>query len=103
VFAYSALEYPDYPIALAWLRHKRDLLKGPSPGRSPKPIIRAMSKRKWRITRIRGNRADQLGVVEATDADTAIKLACKTFQITDKLEQSRIAAMPDRRSDDHAR
>ncbi len=42
-------------------------------------------------TRIRGNRADQLGVVEADDANAAIKVASKTFEITDQHEQSRIA------------
>ena len=61
------------------------------------PHIPGMSKKsKWRITRIRGNRADQLGVVEASDSEAAIKVAIKQFEITDKHEQSRIAAMPDR-------
>jgi hypothetical protein len=43
----------------------------------------------------RGTERDQLGVVEAAEADATIKVACKTFEITDKHEQSRIAAMPD--------
>ena len=50
---------------------------------------------KWRITRIRGNRADQLGVVEAPDPSAAIKAAFKEFDITDPQEQRRIAAMQD--------
>ncbi len=33
---------------------------------------------------------------QANDADTAIKVAIKAFEITDKHEQSRIAVVPDR-------
>jgi hypothetical protein len=48
----------------------------------------------WRICRIRGNRADQLGTVEAPTAEAAIKQAIKQFQITEPWEQERIAARP---------
>jgi hypothetical protein len=58
-------------------------------------ILGTSRKSKWRITRIRGNRAHQLGVVEANDADMAIKVAIKIYDITDQREQRRIAAMPD--------
>jgi hypothetical protein len=42
-----------------------------------------------------GQRADQIGVVEAPNSDAAIKVAIKQFEITDKHEQSRNSAMPD--------
>ena len=60
------------------------------------PHIPAMRKKlsKWRITRIRGNRADQLGTVEADDAATAIQVAIKKYDV-DERDRSRIAAMPD--------
>ena len=48
---------------------------------------------KWRITRIRGNRADRIGVVEALDAKAAIQAAIKKFDVKGKQEQARIAAM----------
>jgi hypothetical protein len=51
----------------------------------------------WRITRIRGSRADRIGVIQAPDPQTAIKLAIKKYDITDPTEQKRIAAMPDER------
>ncbi len=61
------------------------------------PHIPGMGKKlsKWRVTRIRGSRADRLDVVEATTADEAIKHTIKKLQIKDPLEQKRIAAMPD--------
>jgi hypothetical protein len=44
-----------------------------------KPYISGMPKAelRWIITRIRGNRADRIGVVKAADADTAIKAAVR--------------------------
>ena len=60
------------------------------------PIARVNKKlSKWRITRIRGAKADSLGTVEATNAETAIKTGIKQFKITDPHKQKRIAAMPD--------
>jgi hypothetical protein len=49
----------------------------------------------WRITRIRGNRAEQLGLVKATSAEAAIKQAFKVFEIADPQDQKRIAAIQD--------
>jgi len=43
----------------------------------------------WRITRIRGNRADRLGVVQAPDAERAIKIAIREFRITDPEDRKR--------------
>ena len=37
---------------------------------------------KWRIFRIRGTPAGDLGIVEAPDAETAIKVAIEEFKIT---------------------
>lgn len=34
---------------------------------------------RWRISRIRGNKAEQLGVVTALDIESAIKVAIKEF------------------------
>ena len=48
----------------------------------------------WRITRIRGAKADRIGVVEAPDAEQAIKRAIEKYDITDPHQQKRLAAMP---------
>lgn len=45
----------------------------------------------WQITLIRGRAAARLGVVEASDADNAIKQAIREFQI-DPQQQNRVAA-----------
>ena len=60
------------------------------------PHIARMSKklRFWRISRIRGNRAEKLGVVRATDDENAIRLAIKQFEVKDPEHQKRLAAMP---------
>jgi len=52
-----------------------------------------MSKKKlrWCISRIRGNKAEQLGTVTAAD----VELAIKEFEVTDKHRQSQLAARPD--------
>jgi len=49
---------------------------------------------RWRITRIRGNRIQWLDVVGAPSAEEARKQIIETLQITDRLEQKRIGAMP---------
>ena len=56
-----------------------------------------MSKKllRWRISRIRGSKVEQLGVVTAADAAPAIKVAIKEFEVTDKHRQSQLAARPD--------
>jgi hypothetical protein len=50
---------------------------------------------RWRITRIRGNRADRIGIVQAPDAKAAIKIAIREFKITNPEDRKRVAAMPD--------
>ena len=50
---------------------------------------------RWRISRIQGNKAEQLGVVTAADAQAAIKAAVKEFTVSDKAQQNRLAARPD--------
>ena len=46
----------------------------------------------WRITRIRGSRAEHLGVLEAPDAESAIAAGIRQFGVTDPEQQKRIAA-----------
>ena len=48
----------------------------------------------WRITHIRGSKAERIGVVTAADAAKAIKLAIKQYNITDPEQQTRLAATP---------
>ena len=50
--------------------------------------------RTWAISRIKGTPAAVLGHVEAPDADGAIKEAIKKFEITDPVQQQRLAARP---------
>jgi hypothetical protein len=49
------------------------------------PYISGMPKAelRWVITRIRGKRADRIGVVKAADADAAIKIAIRELKVTD--------------------
>ena len=54
-----------------------------------------MSKLRWRISRIRGSKAERLGVVTAADAKAAIKVVIKEFEVTDPESQSRLAARSD--------
>jgi hypothetical protein len=44
---------------------------------------------RWRISRIRGTPAEQIGYVEAPDEATAIKTAIEQYGITDPQKQSR--------------
>jgi hypothetical protein len=52
---------------------------------------------RWIITRIRGKRADRIGVVKAPDADAAVKAAIREFQIPDT-DRKRIGALRDDRT-----
>ena len=49
---------------------------------------------RWRVICIRGSRAETICIVPAADADSAIKVAIKDFQITDRERQRRLAALP---------
>jgi hypothetical protein len=51
----------------------------------------AKKKPTWRITVLR-KKGEHLGTVEAANADEAIKVAIKTFDITDPERQRRIVA-----------
>ena len=44
---------------------------------------------RWRITRIKASPAVELGTVEAPDADTAIRVAIKEFEVTNPEHQMR--------------
>lgn len=48
---------------------------------------------RWRIKRIRGNRAEVVGVVPAADEKAAIKTAIELYQITDPEKQKRLVAV----------
>jgi hypothetical protein len=48
---------------------------------------------RWRMTRIRGTPAEQIGYVEAPDEATAIKAAIEQYGITDPQKQSRLVAV----------
>jgi len=47
---------------------------------------------RWRIIRLKATPAVELGTVEASDADKAIELAIKEFEITNPQHQRRLAA-----------
>jgi hypothetical protein len=51
----------------------------------------AKKKPTWRITLLR-KKGERLGTVEAADADEAIKVAIKSFEITDPGRQRRLVA-----------
>ena len=59
------------------------------------PMSKRKSSKRWRISRIRSNKAEQLGTVEAADAQAAIRTAIKSFGITNPEHQRRLAARPD--------
>lgn len=59
------------------------------------PMPKTVGLPTWRISRVKGNMAEQLGVVSAADTEAAIKLAAKELNITDAREQQRLAARPD--------
>jgi 1,2-phenylacetyl-CoA epoxidase PaaB subunit len=46
----------------------------------------------WRIFRIKGTPAAEIGTVEAPDAETAIKVAIKEFNITNSEQQKWLMA-----------
>jgi hypothetical protein len=52
---------------------------------------------RWVITRIRGKRADRIGVVKAADPDKAIKVAVREFGITNQDDRKRLGALRDDR------
>jgi hypothetical protein len=50
----------------------------------------------WRITRIKGKAAVDLGAVKAPDAKAAVATAIKQFEITDPEQRKRVAARRER-------
>jgi hypothetical protein len=46
---------------------------------------------RWRITMI-GNKGERLGMIEAVDAESAIKIAAEKFGIPDARRQRRLVA-----------
>jgi len=50
---------------------------------------------RWKITRIRGNRAELVGMVAAADEKAAIKAAIKDYKIESPEQQRRLAARLD--------
>ena len=60
--------------------------------------IAAMGKKvraRWRITRIRGSKAELLGIVLAPDQKSAIDEAIEYYKITDPEKQRRLVARPE--------
>jgi hypothetical protein len=49
---------------------------------------------RWRIVRIKGTPASEVGTVEAVDAHNAIQVAIEKYGITKPEEQRRLAARP---------
>ena len=47
---------------------------------------------RWRVTRLKGRAAVEIGTVSAPDADTAIEAAIRNYEITDPEQQKRLAA-----------
>jgi len=58
-----------------------------------RPNIRKQSR--FKIIRIRGNRAELVGMVAAADEKAAIKAAIKDYHITNPEQQRRLAARLD--------
>jgi hypothetical protein len=58
---------------------------------SPKRAMPKGTVRQWRVTELRA-KGQHLGIVEAVDAETAIKLAIERFGITDPERQRRLIA-----------
>jgi len=48
---------------------------------------------RWRVTRLAGRSAREVGIVDAIDASQAIRVAIRRFEITDPEKQKRLAAM----------
>ena len=57
-----------------------------------RPKSKPAPKIQWRISRIKGTPAAELGTVEAPDAASAIKVAIEQFGITDPNKQARLMA-----------
>jgi hypothetical protein len=59
-----------------------------------RPSAKVAKRRKyyWRISRIKGTPAADIGRVEAANADEAIDIAIKEYGITDLHQQSRLVA-----------
>jgi hypothetical protein len=50
---------------------------------------------RWRISRIRGSKAEVLGVVLAADQKSVIEEAIEYYKITDPEKQRRLVARPE--------
>jgi hypothetical protein len=50
---------------------------------------------RWRVIRIRGNRAELIGTVAAADEKSAIKAAIRDYKIDQSEQQRRLAARLD--------
>jgi len=48
----------------------------------------------WEIIRLKSTPAAHVGRVQAADAASAIKVAIEQYQITDPIQQRRLAAVP---------
>jgi hypothetical protein len=57
--------------------------------------MRKKVRARWQITRIRGSRAELLGIVLAPDQKSAIEEAIEYYKITDPEMQRRLVARPE--------
>jgi hypothetical protein len=62
----------------------------------PKPPAPKQQLPTWRITRIKGKAAVDLGLVKAPDAKAAIAAGISQFKITDPEQRKRVAARRER-------
>ncbi len=53
------------------------------------------SRARWRITRIRGSKAELLGIVLAPDQRSAIEEPIEYYKFTDPEKQQRLVARPE--------
>jgi hypothetical protein len=47
---------------------------------------------RWKVVRIKGSPAVEIGTVQAPDAATAIRIGIKEFEISDPEQRKRLAA-----------
>jgi hypothetical protein len=55
-------------------------------------LHKKQSEPQWRVLKIRGSRAAEVCVIEAPDAEQAVKAAVKLYKITDKWTLSSLMA-----------
>ena len=57
-------------------------------------MAKRQQQQQWIVSRIRGPRAEYIGMVQAQSAEDAIRKTIEDYQISDPDQQARIAARP---------